>query len=252
MKLDVKPEKLKLWILGAGGLGLLLRIWLYATGVDEKGLLRPGHLAHVMLWVLTAFVAVAVIWLTRFYRGPRNKVRPFRDSGREAVGSVLLAAAILLLTIRSLSEMSDAMGILYVVLGFAAVAALVAAGVSQMMRTRSHFLFYVAVCLYFVVSLVRHYQHWSSDPQLADYAFRLLAGVCLTLTAYHRGTFEVGMGRHDLFWMYSLLAVFFCCLSVDVSVDGCFYLSAGVWAFTGLSELRWKKRRRPVESGADE
>ena len=44
--------------LGAGFLGLLLRIWLFATGLDEKNLLSVTHPAHILILVLTVAVVV--------------------------------------------------------------------------------------------------------------------------------------------------------------------------------------------------
>ena len=243
MKLNVKPDKLKFLILGAGGLGLVLRIWLYATGLDDKGLLESGHLAHVLVWVLTVSVLAVLAWQTRSYKGAEEYDAVLPVSWGNAIGSVLLAVAVLISAVKGMQNSFEGLNMVYVLLGFGTAVSLIVTGGCRLTGARPHFLFHVTVCVYFVVSLVRCYQNWSSDPQLQDYCFQLLAGVCLALAAYHRGTFEVDMGKHSAFWLYSLSAVFFCCLSVAGSGDGFYYFAAGVWAFTGLTELKEKHRR---------
>ena len=55
MKRFLKPGILPWFTLGCGGLGLVLRIWLY-SGVDHKGLLPVGHLGSALAYILTALV----------------------------------------------------------------------------------------------------------------------------------------------------------------------------------------------------
>ena len=54
MRFPFNPRVLPWLSLLLGGLGLILRIWLLATGVDEKGLLDAGHIANILAFVLTA------------------------------------------------------------------------------------------------------------------------------------------------------------------------------------------------------
>mgnify|MGYP003301256897 CR=1 FL=1 len=56
MSMSAKPNQLKLFVAAAGLLGLLLRLVLLETALDEKGLLVSGHWADVGVWLLTAAV----------------------------------------------------------------------------------------------------------------------------------------------------------------------------------------------------
>lgn len=61
------------WLpLGAGFLGLLLRIWLFATGLDGRNLLSVTHPAHILSLVLTV---AAVVMLFCFPPNPACVIR---------------------------------------------------------------------------------------------------------------------------------------------------------------------------------
>ena len=61
MKFDLKYNQLPLFTLLCGGLGVLLRIWLYATGLDDEGLLVTAHPAGILVLILTATVFLVAI-----------------------------------------------------------------------------------------------------------------------------------------------------------------------------------------------
>lgn len=61
MKRLLAPTLLPWLTLAAGALGLLLRIWLYSTGIDETGLLVSGHPAEIFIWLLAVGVPM-ILW----------------------------------------------------------------------------------------------------------------------------------------------------------------------------------------------
>ena len=112
MKFSVKPQLLKFLVLGMGGLGLALRILLYATGMDEKGLLVEGHWARTGIWLLTAVAALTIVLFTRPIEGPVDH----RDCYPVSIAGGLGALAIVKgLNIRKMDVMYSA-SILLVVL----------------------------------------------------------------------------------------------------------------------------------------
>jgi len=130
------------------------------------------------------------------------------------------------------------------ILGFVSAAALAAAGFCRLTGTKPFFLLFAAACLYFALRMVCQYRHWSSDPQLQDYCFLLLACVGLMLTAYHHGAFGAEMGSHRDLWFFSLMAAYLCCLSLAGPRSQLFSLGCGIWAFTNLSHLSARVRRQ--------
>ena len=143
-------------------------------------------------------------------------------------------------------------------MGFASSAALAVVGLCRLMGMKPFFLLHVVPCIYFAFRMVCQYRFWSSDPQLQDYCFQLLACVTLMLMSYHHAAFGADIGRHNRLWFFSLISVYLCCLSVASPEGRLLYLGTGIWAYTDLSSLTPKLRRqRPSlnleeEPGAEE
>ena len=247
MKIDLKPHQIKLLALLAGAAGLLLRVILYLTGVDGKGLLKAGHPAGILVVLVAVVTAAALLWLTRSIQGTQDYEAAFPVSGEHAVACFLLGGVLAFQSLGQLGQMYSLLLQARTLLGLAAAAALLVGGVCRLMGRRPHFLLHTTLCLYFTISLVADYRSWSANPQLQDYAFQMLAGVCLAMTAYYRAGFEVGILRHDRLWLYSLGAVFCCLLALLGEGSPMLYFAGGLWAWTGISRLEEKHRRpRPA------
>lgn len=244
MKFTVKPEQLKYLTLGAGGLGLVLRILLYATGIDEKGLLVSGHWAHWAIWLLTAATAAAIFLLTRSIQGPERYQDAHPVSVPAACGALATGGAILITSISEFSAGNTPQMKTLTILGFLCAASLVFIALCRAGGWKPHFLFHAVVCLYFALRMVCLYQFWSSDPQLQDYFFYLSAYVGLMLTAYHQATFDADMGNHRTLWLLSLATVYLCCMSLKGNRDTWLLLCAGGWVYTNLTNLTTKPRRQ--------
>lgn len=244
MKFSVKPQLLKYLILGTGGLGLVLRILLYTTGMDEKGLLITGHWAHIAIWLLTAVVAAAIFFFARPIEGPADYRDCYPVSLPAGVGALAAAAGILIASFSEISAAQMPVQKVVWIFGFVTAAALVLISLCRLMGAKSHFLLHAAVCIYFALRMVSQYQLWSSDPQLQDYCFYLTAYVALMLSAYHHAAFGADMGNHRALWMVSLAAVYLCCLSLKGTQDTLLMLTCGLWAFTNLTSLTLRPRRQ--------
>lgn len=244
MKLSVTPKKLQYLTLGAGGLGLALRVVLYATGTDEKGLLVSGHWAGGAIWILTAAAALFLFFLTRKIQGPAQYKDAHPVSYAAGLGAIAAGVAILVTTIGGMSADGTTLRIVLTTVGFAAAAALVFIGICRLMGMKPLFLCHAAVCVYFALRMVSQYQLWSSDPQLQDYVFYLMAYVFLMLTAFQQAAFDADMGNHAALWGVTLASVYLCCLSLKGSRDTWLLFAAGIWAFTNLTTLTVKPRRQ--------
>lgn len=237
MKKLFNPANLPWFVLAAGGAGLLLRIWLLKTGMDEKGFLMPGHPADILVWVLTAAVIAVLLFCTRRLLQAAKYQFNFPQSVSGALGCVSGALGIAITSFAELVAYSDTLTLLTAAMGLVGAAALGYLGYCRQKGMHPNILCHTLISLYLMLRLISQYRHWSSDPQLQDYCFQLLATVCLMLAAYHRATFDANAGKRRPHAIYHLAAVYFCCLSLAGSESIVFYLGAGVWMLTDLCSL---------------
>ena len=243
MKLSVKPELLKLFAAAAGVLGLLLYMVLYTTGMDEEGLLIPGHWAGIALTVLTPLVLTAVVLLTRGIDGSDDYRAAHPASTVRGAGCFGLAAVLGITAWKDWCS-DTALDMLMGILMFAAAAGLLYVGVCRVAEAKPLFLGNAAVCACFAIRMVWQYQFWSSDPQLLDYVYLLCAYGALMLIAYQQAAFDVGMGNHRGLWALSLAAVYLCCVAFWSAVDTALLLAGGIWALTNMTSLKARPRRQ--------
>lgn len=235
MSLAVKPNYLKYAAFGAGVLGLTFRAVLFATGLDEKGLLVAGHWADTAVWLLTAAVIGAIFFALRRCTGPEAYGDAFPASIFRAIGC-LVAACGFLLTDSSLVS-SAKMAAAEPVLRILAAAAMVAVAYCRFRGKKPSFLLHGVVCLYLALRMVCRYQVWSSDPQLQDYAFFLGAHVALMLSCYQLAAFDTSSGNHKALWHWGLGAIYLCLTALPGSEEPFFLLCCALWMLTSLSSL---------------
>lgn len=222
-------------ILIAGGLGLLLRIWLLKT--DAQGFLMPNPFAATVLIFLSLGVLAGLFLLSRDWQEGTKYSFNFPANPIAALGTALAAFSILLHSILSLSGSDNTFTTLTGILGIAAAAALGFCAWCRYLGKRPNFLFYLVSCVYFVFLLICQYRSWSIDPQLLDYAYPLLATVCLMLASYHRASFAADQGKRSHYGFFALAAVFFCCVSLTSWMDIVLYLGTGAWMLTDICKL---------------
>ena len=233
----LKPANLPLITAATGAVGLLLRLLLFSATVDSSGYLVAGHPAQAILWVLTAAVLLALFLGTRSLQEGNKYSFNFPPSLVGAVGCLLGAASFAITSGVELTVYTDTMTVLTSLLGFASAVCLGFIGYRRWMGKRTNFLLHTAICLYLMMRLVCQYRHWSSDPQMLDYCFQLLATVFLMLAGYHRAAFAVNRGSRHSYVFFHLSAVYFCLVSLIGSESIVFYLGAGAWMLTDLCNL---------------
>ena len=247
MKLSLSPEKLKLLTLGAGGLGLALRALLFLTGIDEKGLLEPGHIVSVLLWLVSIIVLAGLFLLTRKLEGSADYTDAFPTSGLAPLGALAAAIGIGITAISGFSRPSDLLTQLRNICGILAAVSMVFVAYCRLTGRKPVFLFHGILCVFMALDLVCRYRQWSSDPQLQDYVFHLLACIFLMLTAYQQAAFDADMGNHKILWLTSLIGVYLCCVSLWGGESLLYFLTGGIWAYCGISSLVPRRRRtRPT------
>lgn len=248
MKKYLKHENLPWLTLAVGGIGLLLRLWLISTE-DAKGFIIGGHFSGILLILLTlAFLAVLYLATRSLTQGGKYQFN-FPASLTGGIGAGLAALGCGIASLVELTTAADTLAVFCSLLGLVAAAALAFVGHSRWKGLHPSMLAHTAICVWLMLRLICLYRSWSSDPQLEDYCFELLAIVCAMLSCYHRATFDANFGQRPPHIFFSLAGVYCCCVSLANPGTALLYLSLGVWLFTDLCRLtpmpRRFRRRRP-------
>lgn len=224
-----------------GGAGYALRRWQLSTGFEpDTGLAIPGVPAAVALVVCTAVVALLALALCWSWKGGGECESAFagaRDNtlfvtAAVAAGVLFLAGAVL--EVPGLQEaiaqaqtgenaLTRAAGRilppLRIVLGALAAPCAILWG-RALFRGEAAMKENVGLlelCLLLCVSLVSDYQKHSADPVMMNYAYEVLAMVCVLLALYYLAgySFQSGKPRRCLFF-----CVMGCYFSLVALADG--------------------------------
>ena len=221
-KLSASVQWIVTVILGLGALGL--RRGLDAWAVDDKGLIREGHICALLLWpVALAAVAVAVFPVKH------------RRSGSEkvlAAGSLLCALG--LLSLLPGAGLKTALDGLWLGALLASVAALVWEAVSRWRGKPVSVLVHGVVCVFLVLHLLTRYQMWCHEPQFVRYLYSLFGCLGILIHSYCRACGDIGKPEPRLFRIVGLLAVFCCLAALPGSDAPGLYLGGGAWVLSGL------------------
>lgn len=250
MKTKLNAQLFPYLVLGCGGLGLVLRALLYATGEDSKGLLQPWHICTILVWLLTAAVIGATALFLRDQDGSNRYRDNFPASKWGAIGAFAAGAGIAVTVLSELRTVWDTLSILWLVLGLLGAACLVLTGICRLKGKRPQFFFHGILCLFFALNLAIQYRLTSNDPQLQDYVFQIFACIALMLTAYQHTAFDAGMGSRRSLLLFSLLAVYLCCVCLYGGSHTLLYLTCGAWALLNICSLTPVPRRRRPETAA--
>ena len=248
MKKVITERGLCAMTLSAGALGLLLRVWLFATGVDDKGLLESTHPANVMIFVLTAVVMAALLYCV--LQCSKVMGKPFKASQTAATGCMLAAVGILIANVLELTEAKDTVSTVSAAVGVLAAVSFFYLGVRRKDGHRSSMAAYSVIILYYMTHLVLQYRMWSAEPELQKYMFPLLASVFLMLSAYHRAALDIHGKQFRNYIFFNQAALFFCLLSLN-SESWLFYLAMAAWVATDLYIPTPKKRSIVARSTMD-
>lgn len=231
----LKRNTLPLLTMAVGGTGLILRLVLNGTA-DDKGFVTRWHWSTVFMLVLTlAFLALLFLG-TRTLRQAAKYNFNFPPSLAGAVGTILAAVGFGATSLVELQTAPVALDLICALLGLLTAAALLPVAWCRWRGDHPPMLLHGLACAYLMVRLICMYRHWSSDPQLTDYAFELLALVCAMLAVYHRATFDADFGQRSSYAFFSLAAMYFCLLCLAGSQPMLFG-AVGLWLLTDRCDL---------------
>lgn len=212
MKHPFRSHILPLFTMGAGGIGLALRLWLFSAA-DEKGLLPLRHIADPVIFILTALVFVALFLATRELK-PRHIAK--KTLRLCAAGAYLLGG--LGLTVNGLMSISAAnarLTLLATVAGILGGLSMLYMAALKYWGKRLPYWLPAILTVVLLLDTVAQCQIWGSEPQLQVYVFPLMASVFLMLTAYYKTAFVANQSNGKRLAFFSQCALFLCCLSLN-------------------------------------
>lgn len=238
MKHPFTAKLLPLFSLGMGGLMLALRSWLYAFGVDDKGLFLPGHPANTLSFVITALF-LGLLALAAFGKKDCGLKAKFPPSVIAAAGSGFGGLGILFAAISILKASENIIALVCGLVGILAGASLFFCGWCRWKGHRPLYLFHGLVTVFFLLFCICRYRTWSVEPQFVTCFFQLLACMMLMLYGYQRTAADAGSANPRLLVLSGQAAVFFCLAAIP---DGnrLFFLSMAIWCASGSPTLSQK------------
>lgn len=241
MKRFIRPNILPVFTLLTGGLGLGLRVWQLAAGMDENGLIIAGHPSSYLMLGLTVLTLLVLFFSARSVDTGVGYAKRFPRSVLAAAGNYAAAAGILIFSLVRLTGSMDWLTILQSALGIAAAACLVFLGYCRRKPTRPAFLFHAFITVYLMVFVLLHYSTWSASPQLGRYCFEAFAAISLMLAAYYRAALDARQKCWQMYSFFNQCVLFFCCLSLT-GPNRLFYLAMLIWAAANLPSMRIRKQ----------
>ena len=224
---------LALGLVGAG-----CRFLLYALGMDEKGLLVPGHPAAMLLWVVTAAAVLAAVLAAMTFREDNKAPDETCRSIPEALGTAVMALGVLSTLLLPENNGIATLLRLHRILSVLAFFCLLAAAVFRLMGKPVPFGCYAGAAVFFFVHVVTRYRAWSGNPQMADYLHALGAGLCLSLVSYYETALVVGLGGRRQRFALGILGVFCCVAAAARGEYPALHLCGAVWILSVLLTVR--------------
>ena len=238
MAKKIKGRPLLYHALAAGAAGICLRMILYRTGFDQRGLLDRADPLHIICCLLALTLAVRLLIALR---GPKKfslKLPAALRTGA-AVGSAVLLGVNL---VRLFPVSGDTLTLVRIGAGSLCCVAICFEVLSPTRAERVGTPLRALVCLFFALDTLCRYQGWSGNPQLPDYCFALPASVFLCICAYQRLALPVELGSRKVHFFAGLMGLCLCLFSLVGTGSPLHYLSGALWILSGLGSHRPRRR----------
>lgn len=214
-----------------GLVGLILRFWLYESGVEATGLLDGSHPANILSFVLLFLTLGYLIVMSFQY--PKNGSGKVPGSNIAALGCLTASVGLLITNVLNLAQSNDTITTICSILGLVTGLGMIYLGIQRKNGQHCSMILFAVVIFYLMTHLVGQYRFWSAEPQLQHYLSSLLASVFLMLFAYHRAALDVTGQSFRRYIIFNQAALFFCCISLNTD-NWLFHASMAVWVATDL------------------
>ena len=236
MKKYLKPDSLPFLTVVLSALVLIFRVWLLLGGIDRKGLYVSGHIADTLSYILLAAAALGIWLCARSLQGDGKMRNLFPASLPGCAGCFVGGFGIVSAGFLETTKQTDMIWLLSLVIGIFAGIALMLTGLARRKGRRANYWLHSAVTVYFLIHLISRYRVWSSEPQLQEYFFPLLASVFLLICAYQRTCLDAGFGSRKTYVFVNQMALF-CSFASVTSKDRLFYFCMALWMLSALCDM---------------
>lgn len=243
MKRSLNPQLLSLFTLGAGGLGLVLRIWYFSTR-DAKGLLAASHFANTVSYLVFAAALALIFLCVRQLPNEGRYASCFRSGIVPAAGCVIGAVGIVCTCLFDVFSKVSISG-LSLIVGIPAAICLVLIGMIRLKAGRPSVVLYAILALYFVVHILLQIRQWNPETQQTVIFFPLLAALFLMVCTYFHAHMTVRQENARSLVFFQQAALLLCCFSIN-GANGLFYLTMAAWLGCDLCIPRRSTRREEV------
>ena len=192
--------------LALGIVGLLLRLWLFHSGVDGKGLLVTAHPGNSLSYIL---IAVTIAGFFLLYKFSQIQGCSF-GAAAAAAGNLAAAAGVVCTGIQTFTASDSIINTLLLLLSIPAGLSFLYCGVCKLQKKQTHMLLYCLITVYLMLHPISQYQLLSAHPELQYYFFRVLASVALIFTAYLRTCLANGQPCEKRFLLCNRVALALC------------------------------------------
>lgn len=235
----------------AGGLGMLLMVWLRSGGPDERGLYPARHPAWTIVLLLTLAMPV-LFWLLSRTAGNSNTYKVnFPTSWLASIGYALAGSSML---VTSLSFLGNGQP-LDTLTGFAGILGgiLLLGGIYTRFTGRTlPISLHGVACVFFALELFRMGQTLGAEPEMCRYLFSFLAILSALPACYWLWSFDVDMGNRIKCLFWCLAAGYSNLVAIIGNEHWLLNLGIALWMLTALPRLQLPRRSRPAEETQDE
>lgn len=229
--------------LALGILAMTLRWMVYAFYTDQKQLLVSNALYSVVLILTVGMLALTLVLVYKLNAPLRSYPRMLSAASYGLLALGLAATAWTL--------PASGMRLLRPVCMIGGLGSAAAMGYGAYLRAKHQRLPYgihAAAAVFLVLLLVFRYKGWSAQPQVMNYAFPLLGGVCLSLGLYWHAAYDCGLGRKRPLGLFTLCGVYFCLAAAAHDACPWLYLSGAV--FLAMNPARANPERTASDEAA--
>ncbi len=227
-----------LFVLGAGGIGMLLLTWLYAVGTDERGLYPAHHPSWILLNMITVAVA-ALLWSLIRQAGTNRSYRlNFPVSPIAALGYVTGTIGLLLCGIQYVND-ATTLGKIAGSVGILGGICLIPAALARLRGQRSNLPGHILPCFFFALNLFVLGQEFGDEPEMCRYLYRFFASAAMVPACYWLWSFDVNLGKRVRCLFWCLLAAYCNLVAAIGSTLWISHLCVALWMLTALPQLQY-------------
>ena len=234
IKLPFPVKWLPLITLGAGGLGMLLRLW-YLSCVDSKNLLPAHHFGNTMSFVIFALALIVIGIVCLQLPGEKKFQKLFPASILRAVGCAVGALTILFTSIYDVIHKTD-LSMPALILGILAAISLLLLAFCRFKGSRPSAFLLLFPVIYLMFHAVIQARLWSSETQASVIFFPFMASIFLLMQTYFMAALTVRLKGVKAYVFFNQVTLLLCCISFSGN-SALFYIGMAAWVGMDLCRL---------------